>query len=160
MSASANPSFDDAMLRTLTDDEVFNLVFLLSSDISNALLGARVHTTAAQRFNRLLVTHSWLVDDCAASAILDHVRYTLRNAQLINASWATWACPLFNKYAPVTTKLSSGPAAAISTAPMEDVMSSRLLASETDALAGPVASEAGPSTGAALGLGNLDFDSK
>ncbi|KIY48917.1 hypothetical protein FISHEDRAFT_73171 [Fistulina hepatica ATCC 64428] len=158
MSASANPSFDDATLRALTDDEVFNLVFLLSSDISNALLGARARTTAAQRFNRLLVTHSWLVDDYAASAILDRVRYTLRNAQLVNASWATWAYPLFNEYAPVTTGLSSGPAAAISTVPMEGVMSSHLLASETDTLAGPVASEAGPSTDTALGLGNLDFD--
>ncbi|KIY44745.1 hypothetical protein FISHEDRAFT_77155, partial [Fistulina hepatica ATCC 64428] len=158
MSAPANPSFDDATLHALTDDEVFNLVFLLSSDISNTLLGARARTTAAQRFNRLLVTHSWLVDDYAASAILDRVRYTLHNAQLVNASWVTWAYPLFNEYAPVTTELSSGPAAAISTAPVEDVMSSRPLASETDALAGPVTSEAGPSTGAALGLGNLDFD--
>ncbi|KIY48926.1 hypothetical protein FISHEDRAFT_73138, partial [Fistulina hepatica ATCC 64428] len=158
MSATANPSFDDATLHALTDDEVFNLVFLLSSDISNALLGARARTTAAQRFNRLLVTHSWLVDDYAALAILDRVRYTLRNAQLVNASWATWAYPLFNEYAPVTTELSSGPAAAISTVPMEDVMPSCPLTSETDALAGPVASEAGPSTGAALGLGNLDFD--
>ncbi|KIY46554.1 hypothetical protein FISHEDRAFT_75573 [Fistulina hepatica ATCC 64428] len=158
MSASASPSFDDATLRTLTNDEVFNLVFLLSSDISNTLLGACARTTAAQRFNRLLVTHSWLVDDYAVSVILDCVRYTLRNAQLVNASWATWAYPLFNEYAPVTTELSSGPTAAISTAPMEDVMSSCPLASETDTLAGPVASEAGSSTDAALGLGNLDFD--
>ncbi|KIY47584.1 hypothetical protein FISHEDRAFT_74521 [Fistulina hepatica ATCC 64428] len=158
MSASANPSFDDATLCALTNDEVFNLVFLLSSDISNTLLGARARMTAVQHFNRLLVTHSWLVDDYTASAILDRVRYTLCNAQLVNASWATWAYPLFNKYAPVTTKLSSGPAAAISTAPMEDVMSSHPLVSETDALAGPVVSEAGPSTDTALGLGNLDFD--
>ncbi|KIY46757.1 hypothetical protein FISHEDRAFT_75367 [Fistulina hepatica ATCC 64428] len=92
--------YTDSQLRDMEDFEILPAVLELAATISSYNHSRTRRTVAARRFVRLLALHPLFAQGPIAIELVVRLHQEVRNAQLVDTSWATWAGPLLGDDTP------------------------------------------------------------
>ncbi|KIY46353.1 hypothetical protein FISHEDRAFT_75690 [Fistulina hepatica ATCC 64428] len=94
--------YTNNQLRDMEDFEVLPAVLELAATISSYNHSRTRRSVAARQFVRLLAFHPSFAQGQIAVELVARLRQEVRNAQLVDASWAAWAGPLLGADTPAT----------------------------------------------------------